>query len=724
MYRWWAGCCTAIGGKVMNDVQIKYFNRTMDERGIATLTFDTPDSEVNVLCFDALYELEQQITQMHDNMSIKALFIESAKEHIFIAGADIKEIKAFKNTSETVDKLRHGQEIFNQLENLPFPTVAIIDGACLGGGLELALACDYRVATNDAHTRIGLVEVSLGIIPGLGGTQRLPLLVGFSKSIELITASKRLKGDKALSLGLVDASVPSGYLGFKKEEFSKEILAGTLEAKVAKLRKGIRWYEMFAPVKMLIVKMARKEVLKQTAGHYPAPLKAIDVLEETLTMSLEEGLKIELEVFEPLATSQISKNLIELFFTSEKLKKESFSKAEAKEIKSAAVIGVGTMGSGIAWVLAYKDIPVRVGERSMHSIAQAMAKMMQSFERIKRRGRLTDREIGLKMDRVTYTIDMQGLTQTDIVIEAVNEDPAVKKKIYETLEATVSEHTIIATNTSSLEITELVKESFHPERFVGMHFFNPVQKMPLVEVIAGEKTSDETIATVVKLAKRLSKIPIKVSECAGFLVNRILMPYLNEAAKMFDEGENIEHIDELLTHFGMPMGPFTLADEVGIDIGEKVSTILYEAYGERMKPSKVLMQMTQNEWLGKKTGTGFYTHKGKDKFHNEHIHELHTNHAVLDDAPIQDRTILIMVNEAARCLEEGVVANARYLDMAMVMGTGFPAFRGGLLRYADGEGLSNVVARLKLLEEKYGERFTPVKSLVEMAENGKTFYDE
>ena len=703
---------------------MKYFTKSIDVRGIVTLTFDTPDSEVNVLCFDALYELEQQITQMQGDKSIKALFIESAKEHIFIAGADIKEIKAFKDPTETVEKLRHGQEIFNQLENLPFPTVAMIDGACLGGGLELSLACDYRVATNDAHTRIGLVEVSLGIIPGLGGTQRLPPLVGFTKAIELITASKRLKGDKALKLGLVDASVPSGYLGFKKEEFSQEIIEETLEEKVKKNRKGIKWYEKFGPVKMLIAKMARKEVLKQTAGHYPAPLKAIDVLEETLTMSLKEGLKVELEVFEPLAISQISKNLIELFFTSEKLKKETFSKGEAKAKQRAAVIGMGTMGSGIAWALTHKDIPVRLGARSMNSIAKAMAKMMQSFESIKRRGRLTDREIGLKMDRVTFATDMQGLAHADIVVEAVSEDPAVKKKIYETLEAKVSEHTIIATNTSSLGITELGKESLHPERFVGMHFFNPVQKMPLVEIITGDRTSDETIATVVKLAKRLGKTPIKVSECAGFLVNRTLLLYLNEAAKMFEEGENIERIDQLLSDFGMPMGPFTLADEVGIDIGEKVSTILYEAYGERMMPSKVLTQMTQKEWLGKKTGTGFYTHKGRDKSHNEHINELHTVNAVLDDTTIIDRAILIMVNEAARCLEENVVDNAQYLDMAMVMGTGFPAFRGGLLRYADSEGLANVVAKLNSLTEQFGERFTPAKSLVEMAENNQTFYDE
>ena len=703
---------------------MKYFNYEIDELGITTLTFDTPNSAVNVLCFDALYELEQLLVELRADKSIKALFIESAKRGIFIAGADIKEIKAFKDSGETVKKLQHGQEIFNNLETLPFATVAVIDGVCLGGGLELAMACTYRIATNDEHTRIGLPEVSLGIIPGLGGTQRLPLLVGFTKAIELITASKRLKGDKALKLGLVDASVPSGYLGFKKEEYVKEILAGTLEKTVAKRRKGLKWYENLAPVKSLIAKMARKEVLKKTGGHYPAPLSAIDVLEETVTQSLEDGLKVELEAFEPLATSDISKNLIELFFTSEALKKETFSKGKAKDIESTAVIGVGTMGSGIAWALAHKDIPVRLGARKMSSIARAMAKMMKSFESIKRRGRLTEREIGLKMDRVTHTTSMQGLGNVDIVLEAVSEDPNIKQKVFADLEAKVGKETIIATNTSSINITSLAQDTQHPERFVGMHFFNPVQKMPLVEIIAGEQTNEETVASVVKLAKRLGKTPIKVSECAGFLVNRTLLPYLNEAAKMFEEGENVEQIDKILTGFGMPMGPFTLADEVGIDIGDKVSSILYEAYGERMKPSVLLAQMTDKEWLGKKTGTGFYTHKGKAKAHNDQIGELHTSNSTLEDSTILDRAILIMVNEAARCLEEGVVDNARYLDMAMVMGTGFPAFRGGILRYADAEGLENIVKRLKDLEVKYGERFAPANLLVVLASENKTFYKE
>ena len=702
--------------------KLTYFSVTEDDRGMVTLTFDTPKSNVNVLCFHALYELREHIVKFEVDKSIKALFIESAKEDIFIAGADINEIKDFKDEDEIIVKLSEGQEIFNRLENLPFPTIAMIDGACLGGGLELAMACNYRVATNDAHTSIGLVEVSLGIIPGLGGTQRLPLLVGFTKAIELITASKRLKGDKALKLGLVDASVPSGYLAFKKEEYIKEILAGTLEAKVEARRRGIKWYEMLAPTKMLISKMARNAVMKKTAGHYPAALQTIDVLEETLSMSLEDGLQVELEVFAPLATSQVSKNLIELFFTSEALKKENFSKAKAKNISASAVIGVGTMGSGIAWALAQKDIPVRLGARKMPSIAKGIAVMMKSFESLKRRGRLTEREIGLKMDRVTHTTQMQGFASMDIVIEAVSEEPSVKQTLFKDLETKVSPETVIATNTSSLNISKLVQNTVHPERFVGMHFFNPVQMMPLVEVIAGEKTSDATMATVVALAKRLGKTPIKVSECAGFLVNRTLLPYLNEAARMFEEGEEVEHIDKLLKDFGMPMGPFTLADEVGIDIGDKVSNILYEAYGERMKPSPILSKMLEKEWLGKKTGQGFYIHEGKNKTVNAALVESQNTMPSLKDEKILDRAVLIMVNESAKCLEEGVVDNARYLDMAMVMGTGFPAFRGGLLRYADAIGLENIVAKLKKLEEKYGERFSPASSLLEMVEKGKTFY--
>jgi len=699
-----------------------YFTKEKDERGIVTLTFDTPGTEVNILSFDTLYEFGQLLEEMEHDESVKALFIESAKPDIFIAGADIKEIKAFRDEAEIYEKLRHGQQILNRLERLPFPTVAVIDGACLGGGLELAMACNYRLASNDTHTRLGLVEVSLGIIPGLGGTQRLPALVGYQKAIELIAGAKRLKGDKALKLGLVDASVPSGYLGFKKEAFIKEFLTDTTERHVSVSRQGVQWYEKMPPIKMFIAQMARKTVKEQTGGHYPAPLRAIDVLERTLGLSLEEGLKVELDTFVPLAVSEISKNLIGLFFTSEALKKETFSRAKPRKVGTAAVMGVGTMGSGIAWALANRDIPVRLGARKMESIAKAMQKMAAYFERIRKRGRLDAREIGLKMDRVTHTTQMEGMEHADIIIEAVSEDPEVKRAIYAQLEQRLGEEAIIATNTSSLEISGLIKKTEHPERFVGMHFFNPVPKMPLVEVISGERTNAKTIATAVGLAKRLGKTPIRVKECAGFLVNRTLLPYLNEAARMFEEGESMERIDKVLTDFGMPMGPFTLADEVGIDIGEKVSGILFAAYGMRMQPSDVLSGMTQKQWLGKKTGRGFYLHKGNKRVPNPDVQQFQKGQSRLDDGTILDRAVLMMVNEAARCLEEKVVANARYLDMAMVLGTGFPAFRGGLLRYADSEGITNILQRLSSLSKQYGERFSPAPLLVRMAKKEQIFY--
>ncbi len=701
---------------------MNYFNQTKDKRGVVTLTFDTPEKPVNILCFDALYQLEQILDILQKDSSIKILFIESAKKSIFIAGADIKEIKAFQDEKEIVKTLSRAQAVLSTLGNLPFATVSVIDGACLGGGLELAMACDYRLATNDEHTRLGLVEVSLGIIPGLGGTQRLPKLVGYQKAIELITASKRLKGDKALKLGLVDASVPSGYLSFKKEEFIQDILDGTLADRTTKIRRRVTWYEKIFSLISIIAHLAKASVIAKTEGHYPAPVKAIEVLEKTLNMPMEEGLKVERETFAPLALSEISKNLIELFFTSEVLKKETFSRAKPHAVKETVVIGTGTMGAGIAWALTNRDIPVRLGARNMKSIVRAFSAMMADFENVKHRGRLTDREIALKMDRVTCTTEMDGLSRSDFVIEAVSEDPKIKQAVYTQLEEHLAEDAIVATNTSSLSVTDLAADTVHPERFVGMHFFNPVAKMPLVEVIAGAKTNAKTIATVVGLTKKLGKTPIKVKECAGFLVNRTLLPYLNEAAKMFEEGESVEHIDKVLKAFGMPMGPFTLADEVGLDIGKKVSDILFESYGERMKPSPLLAQMTEKNWLGKKTGKGFYLHQGKHLTFNTEVQSLQCGKTVLDEQTILDRAILIMVNEASRCLEEKVVANARYLDMAMVMGTGFPAFRGGLLRYADSLGVAEVVRRLSEFETHYSERFRVSGLLLKMLEKKQTFY--
>lgn len=700
----------------------KYFELTTDSRGIATLTFDTPESKANIFTRAALLEFAGHIDALAGDGSVKALFIESAKDNIFIAGADIHEIKAADDKETITAFVQQGQDIFTKLASLPFPTIAMIDGACLGGGLEMSLACTYRIATSHPHTRIGLPEVNLGILPGFGGTQRLPPLVGYAKAMELIIGAKRLKGEKALKLGLVDACVPSGYLEFKKEEFIEEILTGNLKKKLCCSRKGISWYEKLAPVRKIIGRVAEKKVLAKTHGHYPAPLAVIRVMEESFGKPLKDGLQIERQAVTQLALTPISKNLIELFFISEQLKKETFSTAGAKTIRHSAIVGTGAMGSGIAWALNNQDIDVRLKDINNDSIGRAIAAIRKIYEGIRKRRRLTEREIALKMDKITFTTGYNGFGDTDFLLEAVVEDLNIKQQVYNEFEAVLESEAIIASNTSSLSISNLAGKLNYPNRFIGMHFFNPVHRMPLVEIIAGEKTDEQTIATVVQLTKRMGKTPIKIKESAGFLVNRILMPYLSEAAIMFEQGEDIQKIDATLLTFGMPMGPFTLIDTVGVDIGGKVSEILHQAYGDRMAVSEIMTRMVEKGWLGKKSGLGFYDHKKKHPEINRGIQTLQKEKNQFDEQTICDRMLLTMINEAARCLEEGVVANAGYLDMAMVMGTGFPAFRGGLMRYADELGIDAIVIRLGLLKTTYGSRFTPCDFLLAMDKGHETFY--
>ena len=705
-----------------NNSVIKYFEFLKDERGIVTLTFNTPGKSANVFTHAAIKEFESHLDTLSHDSSIKALFIESAKENIFIAGADIHEIKAANDETSITAFVKQGQDIFNKLEDLPFPTIAVIDGACLGGGLEMSLSCDYRIATSHPHTRIGLPEVNLGILPGFGGTQRLYHLVGYAKAMELIVGSKLLKGKKALKLGVIDACVPKGYLEFKKEEFSQAIMDGSIDKKLRANRKGLAWYEKFPPVRNLIGRIVRKKVLAKTHGHYPAPLAVIDVMQKSFGKSLPEGLKIERDAVTKLALTPISKNLIDLFFISEKLKKETFSTAKAKEINDSAIVGTGAMGSGIAWALNNQDINVRLKDINNDSLGRAISAIRKMYEGIKKRGRLTEREIALKMDKITFTTEYTGFESTDFLLEAVLEDLDLKQKVFGEFEEVLKPGAVIASNTSSISISDLAAKLQYPNRFIGMHFFNPVNRMPLVEIICGEKTDDETIATVVKLTKKMGKTPIKVKESAGFLVNRILLPYLKEAANMFEEGEDLQKIDKILLKFGMPMGPLSLIDKVGVDIGEKVSHILHEAYGERMAPGALLTTMVEKGWLGQKSGLGFYNHKAKHSQINKGILKLQSGDTKLDMKTIKDRAILTMINEAARCLEEDVVDNPGYLDMAMVMGTGFPPFRGGLMRHADEIGIEAIVTRLTQLQKLYGDRFAPCDLLLSMAQKNESFY--
>ena len=704
---------------------MKHLKYSQDKEGVATILFDHATLDVNLLSEEVLLELEALVQKLSQNDELKTVLFKSAKEGIFIAGADINEIKSLTTQEQALAKVRQGRRILSSIATLKVPTIAIIDGAALGGGFELALACDYRIATENPKCKIGLPEVSLGVMPGFGGTVRLRDLIGLQKAMELILGSKQLNGKKAEHLGLVDACVPSGYLSFKEAEFIAAINSEKGREKILSKRHKPTLLERFGSA--LIFSFTEKEVAKKTKGKYPAPLEVIHHFKKIQDMNFYEALESETQSFSKLALTPESKHLISLFFTSERLKHDSGvgKDVQAKPLHRAAVFGGGTMGSGILWLFSKIDVPVRLKVRGEKQIAETLQAVNKNYMAIKKRGRLSQREIELKLDLISADTEFRGFEMSDIAIEAIVEDVSAKETLYKILETQLDKEAIIATNTSSLSVSTLARSLKYPERFIGMHFFNPVNRMPLVEVIRGDKTSDESVATVITLAKRAGKTPIVVGDCPGFLVNRLLIPYIVEAVHMFEEGESFKRIDTLLLDFGMPMGPFRLVDEVGLDVGYKVAKVLEEGYGARMKTAPIFERIYSDMGLlGKKKGRGFYTYIKNSSEVNEAVNALVTQKHSFSDDEILDRTLLVMVNEASRALEEGVVDNAAYLDMAMVMGTGFPPFRGGLLAYADERGIESVVARLKVLSTLYGARFEPSRLLMTMAQEQRKFYKE
>jgi 3-hydroxyacyl-CoA dehydrogenase/enoyl-CoA hydratase/3-hydroxybutyryl-CoA epimerase len=710
------------------------------ETGVATLLFDFENEKINKLDGKTLLELKEHLTALASDKSIKLLVFESAKKGIFIAGADINEIKDIRSKDEAYEKARLGQQILHQISQLPFPSLAVINGACVGGGCELALACDYRIISDDKKAVIGLPEVSLGIIPGFGGCVRLPKLIGLQAALQLILAAKVIPAKKALRLKLVDAIYNNTLDRAFINGFINNLLTDSLFAKkiVQKRNKPFaqKLLEDNPLGRKLIFKKAHQNLLAKTKGHYPAPFKALQVIEKITDMSIDDALEEELRGFAEVAITDISKNLIQLFFTTEALKKETGindNSITSQPMNKTAVLGAGIMGGGIAWLFSNKDINVRLKDIEWVAVAKGYQTANLYYQQMKKFRKIKPNQIRYKMNHIAGCVNYNGFQQIDLVVEAVVENIKVKKMVLAEVEAQLPEHAILASNTSSLSITEMAEGLKRPENMIGMHFFNPVNRMPLVEIIPGEKTSQQTIANTVKLAKQLGKTPIVVGNCAGFLVNRILIPMLNEAALILQEGGNVLAIDKSIEAFGLPMGPFILADEVGIDIGFHVATILEEAYGPRMKVAGIFHPIFNEEkLLGKKSGSGFYQHiKKSAPRYNKNIDSILTFYRSennistqqFNNEQIVDRCILVMVNEAVRCLEEGIITNPAYLDMAMLMGTGFPAFHGGLLKYADNRGLQNVCDTLTKLSALYGERFSPAQLLLDKANNQQTFYE-
>ncbi len=700
------------------------------ENDIAILEFDTPGLKVNVLNRQTMQELDSIIDQLAGKAAagIKGLVISSKKEGIFIAGADLKEIENISSAEEAKEKAEKGKDILNKLGNLKLITVAAINGACLGGGLELALHCKYRTASFSEAVRIGLPEVKLGLIPGFGGTQKLPRIIGLMRATNMILTGEMVSANVALRYGLVDRLFPKERLVEDSCDFIRELSQARLPVK-RKAKQSLQnsFLENTPLGRAILFGQARKNVIKKTKGFYPAPLKAIEVLKRTYGGNAKKGSLLESEAFSRLAITEISKNLIKVFYLNEEFKNFQWVDAGIKpaRVDKCGIVGAGVMGGGIAQLLSFYDIPTRIKDINYDALKTALKTAKGLFDYAARRKILRQHQVDYKLGLISPTVTYKGFENTDLVIEAVVEDLKIKQKVFQEFSRITPPATVLASNTSSLPIINIAEAADHPERVVGLHFFNPVHRMPLVEVIRSSKTDIQTLATVIKFARRIGKVVIVVKDVTGFLINRILLSYLNEAGFLFEEGLPMARIDKIACDFGMPMGPIELIDEIGVDVGYKVAKILEEAYGERMRVASILGKVKDKGFLGKKAKSGFYVHSKNKKIPNPDIYKI-APWAVpsqISDEVVLKRMIYTMINEAARCLEEGVADRPQTVDIGMIMGTGFPPFRAGLLRYADSIGPDNIVKTLYELQKSLNaERFKPCGYLINMVKNRRSFY--
>ena len=691
------------------------FHLEVGSDGIATLTFDLPGSRVNLFNRESLPELSDTVADLATRTEIRCLVLLSGKSQGFIAGADVNQIAAATDPQEVREAIELGQGLFQKWSDLPFPTVAAIEGICVGGGTELALASTFIVASDRADTKIGLPETKLGIIPAWGGCTRLPRRVGLTNSLDIILAGKNVRARKALKIGLADALFPQeAFLPLTREFAERAANGGPETDERADLKTLL--LERNPVGRRVVFDQARKQTLEKTGGHYPAPLRALEVIRVGLEDGMPAGFEAEARAGSELATAAVSKNLIHIFHLMEGAKKDEQYPGVGAEIRKAAILGAGVMGGGIAQILADKaDLPVRIKDINEESLAGGMEHAAGLFRKQLERRWIRRPEMLTKMNLLRPTLDYGGFGSTDLVVEAIVENLDIKKSVFAELAGVVRDDTVLASNTSSLSIDAIAGDIPAPERVVGMHFFNPVDKMPLVEVVVGQRTGARAVETILTLTRRLGKTPVVVQDGPGFLVNRILGFYLLEALWLLTEGNRIDTIDKAMTDWGMPMGPLALSDDVGLDVGRKVAHILHDAFGDRLPLPEWLDDFDDPERLGRKTGRGYYLYeRGKRQGPDPEVYSrlgLDPAGGATDRAAMADRMALAMVNEAALCLEEGIVRNAHDLDLAMIMGTGFPPFRGGLCRWADARGLKSVIGDLERLRESVGPRFTPVEPL-------------
>ncbi|MEP6687517.1 MAG: fatty acid oxidation complex subunit alpha FadJ [Gemmatimonadales bacterium] len=702
---------------------------TIVEDGIAVVTFDLPGEPVNKLSGAVKVEFEALLIRIRDDEGIRAAVLISGKPDSFIAGADIEEFSALTTESAAERLSFEGQEMVNRVETLAKPVVAAIHGACLGAGLELALACHYRVATDHPKTQLGLPEVQLGLIPGAGGCQRLPRLIGARAALDMILTGKSERGAKALRLGLVDELVPPSVLRATAAAAAARLVRDGLPRRAPKTGLQGLLLDRTATGRRMVYRAAEKQVLAKSGGHYPAPLRALEAVRVGLEQGVTAGLAAEHRAFGELAVGDVSRKLVQVFFATNALKKDDGippGSALPRQIRRLGVVGAGFMGAGIAGTaVANVEVDTRLKDADLARVGKGLKSATGILaDRLKRR-RLTRPQFERLSALISGGDDFRGFGRADLVIEAVFEDLDLKRRVLAEVEAVVGPESIFASNTSTLPIRDIAAHAIRPERVLGMHFFSPVEKMPLLEVIPTDDTAPEAIVTAVRFGRRMGKTVIVVADHPGFWVNRILSPYLNEAAILVSEGVPVEVIDRTMTAWGFPVGPVALLDEVGLDVAQKAGGVMHAAFGDRLQPPDTLARMLDDGRLGRKNGRGFYRyHEGHKAGVDDTIYSLLGIRPVEDSDPgvVERRLVHAMLNEAAMALDEGAVRSARDGDVGALFGIGFPAFRGGPLRTIDDYTATRVLETLRDLEDVHGPRFAPAVSLVEAATHGTRYY--
>jgi len=683
------------------------------DTAVHILTFDRPDSAANIFDAATLRELNDKLDAVEQGAT-GLLFI-SAKPSIFIAGADLHALESLTGDA-LLDFIALGQNVFNRIAALRIPTVAAIHGACVGGGYELCLACQWRIATADRATKIGLPETKLGILPAWGGSTRLPRLIGVPRALDIILGGKTLPAKAALRRGMIDEIAP-------RELLRAAALKWIGQNRPAKRRLRLPLVDRVTGA--IATRIARRRIAEKSRGHYPALPTALEVVTLGAAESVEASLRRERASVIELAATPECRNLIRVFHLQERAKKLRVPGVEKPApISRVAVIGAGVMGASIAQWLSARGLRVLLRDIDPDRVAAGMSRIAGLYASAVKRRLLDKKEARDGMDRVSPASTETPLNGVDLVIEAAVEKMDLKKRIFARLHETAPPQTLLATNTSALSITELGRAVGRPDRVAGIHFFNPVHRMPLVEVVTGRETSAETAAAAVRFVQKIGKMPVLVRDSPGFLVNRILLPYLVQAVELFAHGAAIGEVDAAMLDFGMPMGPLRLIDEVGLDVADDVAATLAASFPDHMRIPSAIGRMLAAGLLGRKSGSGFYIYEKGKTTPNTRTAACReaAGAATLHRTAMQWRMVLLIINEAARCIEEKIVAGPADVDFGMIMGAGFAPFRGGPLRYADTLGAAAVTEALRAEVERSGPCFVPCRLLQEMSKTNRKFH--